>query len=137
MQLKSLRAKCRKPPVEYDQILRDGRGFWDDVDEGYLPEDLVLGARREETAWVHSEGIYEIVPMQECADDGQKLLDLIWVDTDKSVDPAVQGTQDAEARQNIRILIDSQLFSAKPRLEVVNALVSIMMSVGVSSKGNH
>ena len=43
--------------------------------------------RREETDWVHSEGGYEIVPMQECKDAGMKPLDLIWVDTDKSVDP--------------------------------------------------
>ena len=48
----------------------------------------MLAARREETAWVHSEGVYEIVPMQECRDAGMKPLDLIWVDTDKSVDPA-------------------------------------------------
>ena len=34
-------------PLEYDQILKGGR-FWDDVNGGYLPEDLVLAARREE-----------------------------------------------------------------------------------------
>ena len=44
-------------------------------------------ARREEIDWVHSEGLYEIVPMQECRGSGMKPLDLIWVDTDKSVDP--------------------------------------------------
>ena len=27
----------------------------------YMPEDIVLAARREETAWVHSEGVHEIV----------------------------------------------------------------------------
>ena len=35
---------------------------------GYLPEDLVLAARREEIDWVPFEGVYEIVPMQECTD---------------------------------------------------------------------
>ena len=30
---------------------------------GYLPEDLVLAARRENIDWVHSEGVYENVPM--------------------------------------------------------------------------
>ena len=34
-------------PLENDQILKGG-GFWDDVNGGYLPEDLVLAARREE-----------------------------------------------------------------------------------------
>ena len=74
--------------IEYDQILREGGRFWDDVNGGNLPEDLVLAARREEIDWVHSEGVYEIVPMQECQDANMKPLDLIWVDTNKSVDPA-------------------------------------------------
>ena len=74
-------------PLDYDQILKGGGRFWDDVNGGYLPEDLVLAARREEIDWVHSEGVYEIVPMQECRDAGMKPLDLIWVNTDKSVDP--------------------------------------------------
>ena len=50
----------------------------DDVNSGYLPEDLVLAARREEIDWVHSEGVYEIVSMQECRDAGMKPLDL-WI----------------------------------------------------------
>ena len=61
-------------PLEYDQILKGGK-FWDDVNGGYLPEDLVLAARREEIEWVHSEGVYEIVPI-ECKDAGMKRLDL-------------------------------------------------------------
>ena len=35
-------------PLEYDQILKETGRFWDDVNGGYLPEDLVLAARREE-----------------------------------------------------------------------------------------
>ena len=27
-------------PLEYDQILKEGGRFWDDVNGGYLPEDL-------------------------------------------------------------------------------------------------
>ena len=71
----------------HDQILRGGGKFWDDVNGGYLPEDLVLALGREEIDWVHSEGVYESVPMQECRDPGMKPLHLILVDTDKSVDP--------------------------------------------------
>ena len=52
-----------------------------------MPEDLVLAARREEIDWVDSEGVHEIVPLQECKDVGKKPLDLIRVDTDESVDP--------------------------------------------------
>ena len=47
----------------------------------------MLVARREETDWVHSEVVYEIVPKEQCKDAGTKPLDLISVDTDKSVDP--------------------------------------------------
>ena len=54
--------------LEYDQILKEAGRFWDDVNGGYLPEDLVLAARREEIEWVPSEVVYEIVPMQECRD---------------------------------------------------------------------
>ena len=74
-------------PLEHDQILKEGGKFWDDLNGGYLPEDPVLAVRREEIDWVHSEGVYEIVPMQECRDAGMKPLDLIWMETDKSVDP--------------------------------------------------
>ena len=59
-------------PLEYEQILKEGERFWDDVNGGYLLEDLLLAARREEIEWVHSEGVYDMVPMQECIDSGQK-----------------------------------------------------------------
>ena len=61
MQLKRLQAQYPKFPLEYDQILKDGGGVWDDVNGGYLPEDLVLAAKREEIDRVHSEGVFEIV----------------------------------------------------------------------------
>ena len=35
-------------PLEYDQSLRGGGKFCDDVNGGYLPEDLVLAVRRDE-----------------------------------------------------------------------------------------
>ena len=59
-------------PLKYDQILKGEGRFWDDVNSGYLPEDHVLAARREEIEWVHSEGVHEIVPMQECRDASMK-----------------------------------------------------------------
>ena len=87
MQSKRLQAQHHKIPLEYDQILKEGGRFWDDVNGGYLPEDLVSAARREEVDWVHSEGVYDNIPVQECNDAGMKPSGLIWVDTDKSVDP--------------------------------------------------
>ena len=53
-----------------------------------------------------AKGVHGNVPMQDCEDAGTQLLELIWVNTDKSVDPAhkkirsrlCQGKQDEEAR---------------------------------------
>ena len=73
-----------------------------------------------------------------------KPLDLIWVDTDKSVDPACKKIRSRLCAREYktkkqskihRALPASQLFSAMPPLEAVKVLVSIMMSVSVSNKG--
>ena len=118
--------------------------LWDDVNGRYLPEDFVLPARREEIEWVHSECVYEIVPTQECKDAGMKPLDLIWVDTDTSVDPTHKKirsrlcAREYETKKQGKVqraLPASQLFSAVPHLEAVKVLVSIMMSVSLSNKG--
>ena len=125
-------------PPEFDQIVKEGRKFWDDVNGGYLPKDLLLAARREEIDWVHSEGVCEIVPMHECRDAGMKPLDLIWVDTDKFVDPTRKKIRSKLCAREYktkkqgkiqRALPASQLSAAMPPLEAVKVLVSIMMSV--------
>ena len=135
--LKRLHAQDRKS-------LLKGGGFWDDVYGGYLPEDLVLTVRREEIEWVHSDDVHEIVPMQECKNAGKKLLELIWVDTDKSEDPTHKTIRSRPCAREYktkkqdtiqRAFLASQLFSAMPPLEAVKALVSIMMSVSWSSTG--
>ena len=99
---------CRtstRNPSDYDRILK-GRRFWDDVDGGYLPEDLVLAARREEIDWVHPASVDEVVPMQECSDAGMKPLSVIWVDTqvcgsdtqEDSIEVVCKRVQNEEAR---------------------------------------
>ena len=131
-------------PLEYDQSLKGGGRFLDDVNGGYLPEDLVLAARPEEGDWVHSEGVYEIVPMQECKDTSVKLLDLIWVDTDKSVDPThkkirsrlcAREYKTKKRGKSQRGLPASQLFYAMSLFEAMKVLVSNMTSVSLSNKG--
>ena len=78
------------------------------------------------------EGVYEIVPMQECRDAGMKPLDLLWVDTDKSVDPTRKNSRSRLCAREYktkkqgkmqRALPASQLFSAMPLLEAVKVLV--------------
>ena len=114
------------------------------VNGEYLPEDLVFASRREEIDWVHSEGVFMIVPMQECKDAGMKALDLIWVDPDESVDPAHKKVRsrlcarEFKTKKQCKIqsaLLASQLYSAMPLLAAVKMLVSIMMSVSLSNKG--
>ena len=101
----------------------------------------MLAARREETDWVNSEGVYEIVPMQECKDAGMKPWDLIWVDTDKSVDPTRKKIRSRLCAREYKTKKQraphaSQLFSAvPPPLEAVKVLVSIMMSVSLWNMG--
>ena len=118
--------------------------FWDGVNGGYPPEDLLLAARREEIDWVLSEGVYEILPMQECRDTGMKPLDLIWVDTDKSADPTRKEIRSRLCSREYRTKkqgkiqrapLASQLFSAMPPLEEVKVFVSIMISLSLSNQG--
>ena len=140
MQLKRLQSQHQYSLLSYDQSLKGG-GFWDDVNGGFLLEDLVLTARREEIEWVHADGVYESVPMHECVKmQARKLLELIWVDTDKSVDPAQKKIRSRLCAgeyqtKKQRALLVCELFSAIPPLEAVKALVSIMMSANWTSKG--
>ena len=90
-------------------------------------------------------GVYEIVPMQECRDAGMQPLDLIWVATERSVDPTRKKIRSRLCAREYetkkqgkiqRVLPATQLFSAMPPLEAVKVLVSIMMSsVSLSNKG--
>ena len=75
-----------------------------DISKTRSREDLVLAARREGVDWVLSEGVDEIVPMQEYTDAGMKPLNLIWVDTDKVVDPT---------RKNIQSLLCAKEYKTK------------------------
>ena len=72
--------------------------------------------------------------MQECKGADKKLMELIWVDTDKSVNPArktfrsrlcVWEYMTKKQGKIQRALLASQLFSALPPLEAVNALVLV------------
>ena len=98
----------------------------DDVNGGCLSEDLVLAARCEEIDWVHSEGVYETVPMQECRDAGMKPLDLMWVDTDKSVDPT---------RKKIRSRLCAREYKTKKQDKIQKILPASQLSTSRSCEG--
>ena len=104
----------------------------------------MLTVRREEIEWMHSEGVCEIAPIQMWVDADKKLLGLIWVDTDKSVDLAhnnirsrlCSGEYNTKKQGNIqRTSSTSQLFSAMPSLEAIKALFPVMIPVSWSNKG--
>ena len=104
----------------------------------------MLTARREEIEWVHSNKVYESVPMQNCSDAGKKLLDLIWVDTDNTADPAHKKfrstlcASENKTKKQVKIqgaFLASQLFTAMPPLEAVKVLVSITISVSCPKNG--
>ena len=58
--------------------------YWDDVNGGYLDNELVKAAREKEREWVRKEKIYEIVPRQQCWDrTGRAHIPLKWVGTNK------------------------------------------------------
>ena len=107
MQLRRLEAQHQKSLMSMTKILKGGGRFWDDFNGGYLPEDLMLTARREEIEWVRFEGVYEILLMQECKVANKKLLDLIWVAIDKSVDPT---------RKKIRTRLCAREYKTKSQL---------------------
>ena len=126
--------------------MKEGGRFWDDVNDLYLPADLVLAARREEIDWVHSEGVYEIVSMQECKGCGHETVgpDLgghthtrLWIRHARKFDRGCvqENTKRRSKVKTQRDLPASQFFSAMPLLDAVKVLVSIMMSVSLSNKG--
>ena len=73
------------------KILKGGGNFGDDVNGGYLPEDLVLAVRdvKRSEDWVRSEGeSTRLFRMQECKRCGHETVgpDLRWTRT-STVDP--------------------------------------------------
>ena len=104
----------------------------------------MLIARHEEIEWVRFEGVYEIVPMQECKEAGKKLLELNLgghrqvcgsASQEKIDRDWVPGNTRNRSKARFKEPYLLQLFSAVPPLEAVKALVSIMMSVSWSNAG--
>ena len=97
----------------------------------------MLAARREESAWVHSEGVHDTVPMQECEEAGKAPVGSdLWSPAHWTIRSRLYAREYKTKRQGKiqRVSLASQLFSATPPFEAVQVLVSFMMSVGRSSK---
>ena len=112
------------------KILKDGGRFWDDVNGGFLPEGLVLGARREENDWVHSEGLRDRsnARVEGCGHE--------TVGPDFGGHRQVRGFDPQDNSIEV-VCKNTKRFlncSALPLLEAVKVLVSIMMLVSFSNK---
>ena len=100
------------------------------VNDGYLPEDLVLAARREEIDWVQSEGVYEIVPLQ-----FGWTQTCLWTPTRKIIRSRLCAREYKTRKQGKiqRTLPASQLFSAMPPLEAVREARTRVKTCGLTS----
>ena len=96
----------------------------------------MLAARREEIDWVHSEGVYEIVPMETVGSDLGGHGQVCGPDTQEmSIETVCQGIGNTRRRSKVRFNELHQLLSCSLQCHLLKVLVSIMMSVSLSNKG--
>ena len=56
----------------------------DDVNGGILPTEKVKRARQKEMDYLHKQGVYKVVPIEECfTETGRKPIGVRWIDTNK------------------------------------------------------
>ena len=84
----------------------------------------MLAVRREEIGWVHSEGVYENLPMQERKDAGMKTVGSDWVDTDKSVDPAHNKIRSKLCAKECKTKKQGKIQRALPASQLFSAMAT-------------
>ena len=104
--MNAVEAQHQKSLLSMINFFKKKEDSGDDVNGGCLSQDLVLAMRREEIDWVHSEDVFESVPMQECENAKHEPLDLIMVDRqvcesdtqENSMEVVCKRTQNEEAK---------------------------------------
>ena len=104
--------------------------FWDDVNGGWLDPIRVRAARRLEVDWIVKRNVLKIVKRTETK--GKKLLDLRWVDTQKS-----DGTHRSrlvvreikKAKKASERLSPEEVFSSMPPIESLRMVVSELVTI--------
>ena len=116
--------------------------YWDDVNGGYLDSEGVLKARQLEMEYIHKQGVWKRVPLDQCIQEtGKQPIPLKWVDTNKGdhTNPNLRSrlvVKDIKARKGPEDQLDpAMLFSAMPPLEAVRILTSMLMSKQRSKHG--
>ena len=77
---------CEAGPIaEETELHEDERygAYYDDVNGGILPTELVEQARKLERDWIDKEGVYVRVPKEQMEADGMQAIPLLWIDTNK------------------------------------------------------
>ena len=115
--------------------------FWDDVNGGWLVQDGVKEARREEIEWMQQRKVFEIVKADVCwKETGKAPMSLRWVGTKKGDSQRPRYRSGLVAREirrgPVRVLPDAQLFSAMPPLEAMKGLASLVVARQKSSRGS-
>ena len=109
--------------MEVEAVTHGGEGAWDDVRGGWLNRDEVRKARMEEVGYMQKERLWDVVPRQKA--DGQRVVSVKWVDTNKGTDdkPEVRCrlvARDFKGPEKDR----EDLFAATPPWELKRLLMS-------------
>jgi len=106
--------------------------FVDDVNGGILPTEEVKKARQKEMDYLHKQGVYKVVPIEECfTETGRKPIGVRWIDTNKG-DPDNPNFRSRLVVREIKAakkpeeqLPANLLFSSTPPLEAMRLLCSL------------
>ena len=112
--------------------------YWDDVNGGWLSPEEVKKARQLEMDYLHKQGVYSKVPLQQCLDEtGKQPIGTRWLDTHKG-DPVKPVYRSRLVVREIKAakrpedqLPQNLLFSSTPPLEAMR-----LLGVGVFCDGN-
>ena len=131
-------------PVPEEPLMEHGEWFnyWDDVNGGYLDPKGVEEARKLEMDYIHRQGVWKKVPMEQCLKEtGKKPIPLRWIDTNKGDHdkPNLRSrlvVRDIKARKGPDEQLDpAVLFSAMPPIEGMRLLASLLVTRKKSKHG--
>ena len=128
-----------QPLIEPWNDLEEVQQFLDDISGEFLPPELVTKARQEEIDWCKSLPLYQKIWRSEMAARGHKTVPTRWVDVNKGdkeeykVRSRLVG-KELKAKTK-EALLAHELFSAMPPWEMIKALLSLLVTKGVSRSG--
>jgi len=122
-----------------ENIVAEYEKYFDNVTGEELPAEDVRKAREVEIGWVRSINLYDKVPRSVARDRGITPLPVRWVDVDKGdflqrkIRSRLVG-KELKAKTKDALLAH-ELFSATPPWEAIKALLSMLVTDGMSEDG--